>query len=257
MNHEALPKEESKQLFEKIQKDLFAPLSNHKGLVLWLAILGLILIGAGVAYFIQLRDGLGATAMGDIISWGLYISTFVFFVAISLVGMLISATLGLLKIEGITPVTRIAELIAVAFVMMAGLIIVFDMGRPERLLNVFIHGRVQSPIVWDITVIMTYVTISLLLLLLPLIPDMAIMQNKIKNAPKWKMKKYQIKNIFFSRRKNYQARKKDFRQTVPLQSFNNQIRFIREKRSKNQRCQICQIRSKHARLLCLQGLLRE
>jgi len=195
MNHEALPKEESKKLFEKIQKDLFAPLSNHYGLTAWLLVLATLILNGGFGYVIQLRDGLGVTAMGDIVSWGLYISTFVFFVAVSLVGMLISAVLGLLKIEGITPLTRIAELIAVAFVMMAGLIIVFDMGRPDRLLNVFLHGRIQSPIVWDITVITTYVTISILLLLLPLIPDMAIMKNKLKDAPKWKLIIYKILSL--------------------------------------------------------------
>ena len=192
MNHEALPKEESKKLFEKIQEDLFAPLSNHYGLTAWLVGLFTVLITAGMAYFYQLRDGLGVTNMGDIVSWGLYISTFVFFVAVSLVGMLISAVMGLLNIKGITPVTRIAELIAIAFVMMAGNIIIFDMGRPDRLLNVFLHGRIQSPIVWDITVITTYITISLLLLIFPLIPDMAIMQNKIKNASKLQLKIYKI-----------------------------------------------------------------
>ena len=198
MNHEALPKEESKQLFEKIQTDLFAPLSKHYGFTAWIVVLATVLITAGMAYFIQLRDGLGVTAMRDIVSWGLYISTFVFFVAVSLVGMLISAVLGLLKIPGITPITRIAELIAIAFVMMAGAIIVFDMGRPDRLLNVFLYGRIQSPIVWDITVITTYIVISLLLLILPLIPDMAIMRNRFKDAPKWQVMIYKILSLGFA-----------------------------------------------------------
>ena len=69
------------------------------------------------------------------------------------------------------------------------------MGRPDRLLNVFLHGRIQSPIVWDITVITTYVTISLLLLILPLIPDMALMKNRIKDAPKLKMMVYKILSL--------------------------------------------------------------
>ncbi len=195
MNHESLPKEESKKLFEKIQTDLFAPLSKHYGFTGWMVVLTTVLLTAAMAYFYQLRDGLGVTAMRDIVSWGLYISTFVFFVAVSLVGMLVSAVLGLLKIPGITAISRIAEMIAIAFVMMAGAIIVFDMGRPDRLLNVFIHGRFQSPILWDITVITTYIVISLLLILLPLIPDMAIMKNRLKDAPKWRLMIYKILSL--------------------------------------------------------------
>ena len=42
-------------------------------------------------YYIQLDKGLIVTGMRDYVSWGMYISNFVFFVATSLVGMLISA----------------------------------------------------------------------------------------------------------------------------------------------------------------------
>ncbi|MBV5343137.1 polysulfide reductase NrfD, partial [bacterium] len=69
---------------------------------------------------------------------------------------------------------RIAEIIALAFAAVAGLVIIMDMGHPERLLNVFIHGRIQSPIVWDVTVVTIYVLISTLFLYIPLIPDLKI-----------------------------------------------------------------------------------
>jgi molybdopterin-containing oxidoreductase family membrane subunit len=46
------------------------------------------------------------------------------------------------------------------------------MGRPDRLLNVFIHGRLQSPILWDVCSIMTYLTGSVLYLYIAMIPDM-------------------------------------------------------------------------------------
>jgi len=49
------------------------------------------------------------------------------------------------------------------------------MGRPERLYFLFLHGRVQSPIMWDVIVITTYFFISLLLLYYPLLPDLKIM----------------------------------------------------------------------------------
>ena len=59
------------------------------------------------------------------------------------------------------------------------------MGRPERVLNLFTHGRIQSPIMWDVIVISTYFVISLLLLYFPLLPDLKIMirfKEKSSNA---------------------------------------------------------------------------
>ena len=132
------------------------------------------MVGA-FAYYLQLRRGLVVTNMRDYVSWGIYISNFVFFVAISLVGSLITAIFRLANVPWRTPLTRISEIIAVSAITFASLIIIVDMGRPERLLNLFIHGRLQSPIVWDVIVIGTYFCISLFLLYITLIPDIAIM----------------------------------------------------------------------------------
>ncbi len=184
--------ESTKITFSKLKKDLLTPPKEKALFAMWIATLGLVLLVAGVAYYIQLRDGLGTTAMSDFVSWGLYISHFVFCVAVSLVGMLISSIMGLLKIKWITPISRIAEFIAIGFVAVAGMVIIFDMGRPERLLNVFIHGRIQSPILWDLTVINTYLIISVLLLLLPMIPDMAIAKNHLKDASPIMKKVYSV-----------------------------------------------------------------
>jgi Ni/Fe-hydrogenase subunit HybB-like protein len=142
---------------------------------LWVA--GLLVICAiGLAAYIhQLQKGLVITAMRDYASWGIYISNFVFFVAISLVGSLISAVLKLSNVKWSIPLTRIAEMIAIAAITFAGLIIIVDMGRPERFYNLFIHGRMQSPIIWDVIVITTYLFISILFLYFPLLPDLNLM----------------------------------------------------------------------------------
>jgi len=188
----SLSKEEAKNKIDKYASDILRPMRSHGGLELWLVFLALGLVMYGFAYYLQLRDGLGTTAMRDYVSWGVYIANFVFFVAVSLVGMLISAVLGLLNQNWIKPLTRISEAVALGFVMVAGIVIVNDMGRPDRLINVLIYGRVQSPIVWDITVITTYIVISLLLFYLPLIPDLAFAKKKMKDMPVWQ---YQLFNI--------------------------------------------------------------
>jgi Ni/Fe-hydrogenase subunit HybB-like protein len=178
---------------EKLIDAATAPVNlANKSFLIWMSLLALSLMVCLYAYFIQLRDGLGVTGLRDYISWGMYISNFVFFVASSLVGMLISSILGLVGMRWITPISRIAEIIAIAFAAVAGLVIVSDMGRPDRLINVFVYGRFQSPILWDITVVTTYVAISVLLYFLPLIPDLAICKERIKKAPPLLQKTYHI-----------------------------------------------------------------
>lgn len=189
---ESLSKEQARKLVDKYAEDAIRPMKNHKGFLPWIGFLGLILAIFAYAYFIQLRDGLNVTSMRDYVSWGMYIANFVFFVAVSLVGMLISAVMGLLGQNWVKPITRVSEIVALGFVLVAGLVIVTDMGRPDRFHHIIFYGRLQSPIIWDITVITTYIIISSLLFFLPLIPDLAFIKKKMKDMPTWQ---YQLYNI--------------------------------------------------------------
>ncbi len=159
---------------EKIIQDLLPQKFGTKGKLFIGVLLAFCLVGL-FAYYRQLRYGLVVTAMRDYVSWGIYISNFVFFVAISLVGSLITAVFRLANVEWSKPLTRIAEIIAVAAIIFASLIIIVDMGSPERFYFLFLYGRIQSPIMWDVIVITTYFFISILLLYYPLLPDLKIL----------------------------------------------------------------------------------
>ena len=159
---------------EKIIQDLLPRKLKTSGKVL-VGILSAICLVGIYAYYRQLRYGLVVTNMRDYVSWGIYISNFVFFVAISLVGSLITAVFRLAGVKWGSPLTRIAEMIAVSAIIFASLIIIVDMGSPERFYNLFLYGRIQSPIMWDVIVIATYFFISLLLLYYPLLPDIKIL----------------------------------------------------------------------------------
>jgi Ni/Fe-hydrogenase subunit HybB-like protein len=177
---------------DSISADILKNVGFNKGFIVWMGFL-VIAFGACIfAYTIQLRKGLGVTGLRDITSWGMYIANFVFFVATSLVGMLISCVLGLAGAKWVKPIGRIAEIIAVAFAAVAGLVIVSDMGRPDRLPYVFLFGRVQSPILWDVSVVTTYFVLSLLLWFLPMIPDLAIARTRLANRPEFLVKAYDI-----------------------------------------------------------------
>jgi len=183
---------------EKITSDLLRSIRLNKSFIAWMGFLGTALLVCLYAYYLQLRDGLSVTGLGDYVSWGMYISNFVFFVATSLIGMLISAVLGLSGQKWAAPLARIAEIIALAFAAVAGLVIVMDMGHPERLLNVFFYGRIQSPIVWDVTVVTIYVLISTLLLYIPLIPDLKICYDKMDKLPPFLRNIYKVLSLNWS-----------------------------------------------------------
>ena len=157
----------------------------------WALALCAALFAFGFAAFIhQARHGLAVTAMNDYFSWGVYIVNFVFFIGISMAGSLISAILRLTGAEWRKPITRIAEGITVFALIVAAFMIVVDMGRPDRFLYTIIYGRVQSPILWDVFSLSTYLAGSVLFLYLPLIPDFAILRDQGARFAPWRAKLY-------------------------------------------------------------------
>jgi len=166
------------QIIQKLVPQKF----NKLG-VLWVALLSVISIAGIIAYIDQIIKGLKVTNLGDYAIWGIYISNFVFFVATSFVGAFTASVLRLTQKKWRTPLVRIAEMIAVAATIMAGITIILDMGRPDRIIHLFIYPRLQSPIAWDIIIITIYLGFSLLLLYIPSIPDFAILKKYYKDKP--------------------------------------------------------------------------
>jgi molybdopterin-containing oxidoreductase family membrane subunit len=77
-----------------------------------------------------------------------------------------------------------AEVITAMVLFIGAGQILVDMGRPDRIFNVIRHGRYQSPLLWDATSISAYLTASLTYLYLPMIPDIAILRDRLG---KWKL----------------------------------------------------------------------
>jgi Ni/Fe-hydrogenase subunit HybB-like protein len=187
--------DQSREKLDLVASDILRNVRINLSFVLWMGFLLITLAACLFAYTVQLKKGLSVTGLRDTTSWGMYIANFVFFVATSLVGMLISSVLGLAGVKWIKPVARIAEIIAVAFAAVAGLVIISDMGRPDRLPFVFLYGRVQSPILWDVTVVTTYFFVSLLLWFLPMIPDLAISRTRLSDRPQILVKIYELLSV--------------------------------------------------------------
>jgi len=169
--------------YDKLLNDL-APKKFGKLGVIWTCLLVAITIAGIIAYIDQIIKGQIVTNMRDYALWGVYISSFVFFVATSFVSSVAVAVLRLTHNKWRTPIVRIAEIISLASICMAGLTIVVDMARPDRLLNTMIYGRLQSPITWDVIIIPTSIAVTFLLLFFPLLPDLAILKKKYKKENK-------------------------------------------------------------------------
>ena len=168
----------------QIEDELLSTVGRrYRNETFWVIFLAVICAGGTVAWIIQLKDGLGVTAMRDYASWGLYISLLFFFVGVSLIGALVSSVLRFAGAKWRYPLIRIAEAVTLSSLFFAGFMPVLDMGRPERLYFLVTHGRLQSPILWDVVAIATYFFGSVIYFYLPLIPDLAIMRDKLTNVP--------------------------------------------------------------------------
>lgn len=155
----------------------------------WLGIFSAVALWGLYGYITQLRYGLIVTGMRDQISWGLYISNFVFFTGISYGGTLISAILRVTDSGWRHPITRLSEAITVFALCIGGPMVIVDLGRPERMMNLFIHGRIQSPILWDVIAVSTYLAGCALYLYLPMIPDLALLAER-QEISAWRRKLY-------------------------------------------------------------------
>src|SRR5262249_46697075 len=160
----------------------------------WLAVLAAAVLLGLVAYTIQVRRGLMVTGLRDQVSWGIYISSFVFWVGVSKGGTMISAILRVTNAEWRTPMTRLSEAITVLALVTGVPMIVADLGRPDRMWHLLRYGRIQSPLIWDFLSVLTYLAACIIYFYLPLIPDVAILA-KDRRFPEWRRKIYRTLSL--------------------------------------------------------------
>lgn len=167
--------------FESVEDArLFAPIEKTtRRFWIFAAVLFAIGLWGVFAWLTQLRRGLSVTGLNVPVYWGLYITNFVFFIGISHAGTLISAILRLARAEWRRSITRAAEVITVLVLFFGMGCVILDLGRPDRVLNVIRYANFTSPLLWDVMSIATYLTASTIYLYLPLIPDIAILRERI------------------------------------------------------------------------------
>ena len=152
----------------------------------------LVFIGLVVAWGYQIVVGMGVAGIRRPVFWGVYIANFVFWIGISHAGTMVSAILRALHAEWRRPVTRVAEAMTVFALIVAGMYPLIHLGRVWRFYWMLpypnqrqLWPNFHSPLEWDMMAIFTYLIGSILLLYMPLIPDLAMARDHTTGWRHW------------------------------------------------------------------------
>ena len=142
-----------------------------------------ILLGAS-CWIYQIFVGIGVAGMNNPVAWGTYLINFVFWVGIAHSGTLISAILHLFRAGWRNPIARAAETMTVFAVCTAGLFPFIHLGRAWMVYYMLpfpnqrnLWPNFQSPLMFDVVAISTYLTVSSLFWYTGMLPDLAIVRD--------------------------------------------------------------------------------
>jgi Ni/Fe-hydrogenase subunit HybB-like protein len=172
--------------FEKIDQtvlDTLKPPSRGYWLLIGLLFCGVLTGAACWAY--QIFVGIGVGGQNNPVAWGTYLINFVFWVGIAHSGTLISAILHLLRAGWRNPIARAAETMTVFAVCTAGLFPFIHLGRVWMVFYMLpvpnqrnLWQNFQSPLMFDVVAISTYLTVSSLFWYTGMLPDLAIIRDR-------------------------------------------------------------------------------
>jgi Ni/Fe-hydrogenase subunit HybB-like protein len=181
-----------------VNRDLLKLLSAPtRGYYILLGITIIVLLIGAFAWFTQIVLGIGMSGLITPVSWGAYITTFVFWVGIAHSGTLISAVLFLFRARWRQSIYRAAEATTVFAVMTAGLFPIIHLGRPWIFYYLLpypnqrmIWPNFRSPLLWDVFAVSTYFTVSATFFILGMIPDIAAARDS--TTIPWRRKLYTV-----------------------------------------------------------------
>ncbi|HTX16516.1 MAG TPA: NrfD/PsrC family molybdoenzyme membrane anchor subunit [Candidatus Baltobacteraceae bacterium] len=171
---------------EQINEDLLRPLHGVSARYLVILAFFVAIVLAGFfAFGWQVNHGIGVSGLRRPVFWGFYITNFVFWIGLSHAGTLISAILRLANATWRRPVTRCAEVITVFALSIGAMFPIVHLGRPWIFFWLVpypsergIWPNIRSPLLWDFFAISTYLLGSGTFLLLPILPDLALVRDR-------------------------------------------------------------------------------
>jgi len=175
--------------YADVTADILRPLLHKPGR-LWY--LGMILSLGGLAFgliatYNTLFYGIGDWGLDRTIGWGWAITNFVWWIGIGHAGTFISAILLLFEQRWRNSINRAAEAMTIIAILCAAFFPVIHMGRVFLGFFIFPYFNTRnlwvnfnSPLLWDVFAISTYFIVSLLFWYTGLIPDLALLAEKVK-----------------------------------------------------------------------------
>ncbi|MBI5157329.1 MAG: polysulfide reductase NrfD [Acidimicrobiia bacterium] len=136
-----------------------------------------LLTAAGIGAFIyQFSTGIGVTGMNDQVFWGIYTVDLVTLIGFSYGGAVVSAILRLTNASWRGPISRLAEGTALATLAVGAVFPLASDGHPERVWRLVTAMQINSPIMWDMVAIVTYLIATIILFALPAVADLGRLQ---------------------------------------------------------------------------------
>jgi molybdopterin-containing oxidoreductase family membrane subunit len=174
--------------FHDVTIDVAAPVEGKANKSWWIVFsIALIAFLWGVGCIIYtVSTGIGVWGLNKTIGWAWDITNFVWWVGIGHAGTLISAVLLLFRQKWRMAINRSAEAMTIFSVMQAGLFPIIHMGRPWLaywvlpIPNQFgsLWVNFNSPLLWDVFAISTYLSVSLVFWWTGLLPDFAMIRDR-------------------------------------------------------------------------------
>ncbi len=178
-----------KKTYRDISNDIIAPIEGKASKIWYLLFTISVLAfmwGIGcLAYTIGI--GVGAWGSNNGVDWAWDITNFVWWIGIGHAGTLISAVLLLFRQKWRMAINRSAEAMTIFAVLCAAIFVTLHTGRPWLdymlfpLPNQFgsLWPNFNSPLLWDVFAVSTYATVSIVFWYIGLIPDFAMIRDRV------------------------------------------------------------------------------
>lgn len=115
----------------------------------WLLGLGVLAIFGFVAWTVQLTQGFDVIGVDQVVVWGVYIAAFFFLLSTGCGLVLFAAAGDLGFLAGLKPHRWLLVTSALGMFIAGGILILMDIGRPVRVLNLLFSPQSKSPFIWD------------------------------------------------------------------------------------------------------------
>ena len=126
------------------------------------------LVAGLIAGLAQFKEGLGATALHEPGVWGLYVVCFAYFTGLGAGALTVASVAIRSGREQYRPVARAGSVVALAALMLAGIFITADLGRPEKAYLMVTEMQLRSPLFWDFVILNALIGVAALYTFVPL-----------------------------------------------------------------------------------------